>query len=635
MTNKATIPLLSFGALLAGSAFAQTTGPSTASSPYVLPARAGYETISLLTVDNVDKPDDVVPKLSNPAESYGLTGIPDGLGAYDNGDGTFTLVANHELGNTNGVIRDHGAIGAFVSRWVINKHTLKVVGGEDLMKAIYFWNVAQQQSNAAPSPFAFNRYCSADLAAPTAFYNAASNLGTQARIFLDGEEGATGWARGHVASGPNMGKSYVLGKFNQNSNGSGISTGFGAWENLLACPYPQDKTLVIGNNDGGGGAMNNAVVVYVGTKQSTGTEVEKAGLMNGTIKLVKVRDNNGNPIDAEIPAENATSRVTPIANGMRFTLEDNSSTFFSRPEDGAWNPTNPKEYYFVTTDRLDQAADQVGLQIGQTRLWRLTFDDLSNPFAGGKIDLLIDGATANGEKVNMLDNLTVNAKTGHIILQEDVGGAAHNGKIWEFDPVSGSLIKIAKHDPARFGDLVNGVTTVATAPFNNDEESSGILDITSIMANSGLHKGNPREAWYISSDQAHYVTGITAAQVEGGQFFLLHDLAPADNLSVTRGGFLRDRKTGNYVQQIKLTNNSGSLLKGPFYLVFDSLSGNASVVGAVGQTATYAPLGSSYVTVPGATLAPGASITINVQFANPSNGAITYTARVLNSISSL
>ena len=51
-------------------------------------------------------------------------------------------------------------------------------------------------------------------------------------------------------------------------------------------------------------------------------------------------------------------------------------------------------YYFVTTDRLDQVSDSLGSQIGQTRLWRLTFDDITNPDAGGKIDLLIDGRTA-------------------------------------------------------------------------------------------------------------------------------------------------------------------------------------------------------------------------------------------------
>jgi len=34
-----------------------------------------------------------------------MVGIPDGLGAYDNRDGSFTLLMNHELGSDKGVVR--------------------------------------------------------------------------------------------------------------------------------------------------------------------------------------------------------------------------------------------------------------------------------------------------------------------------------------------------------------------------------------------------------------------------------------------------------------------------------------------------------------------------------------------------
>lgn len=52
------------------------------------------------------------------ANGYRLVGIPDGLGAFDNGDGTITLLVNHELGSTKGVVRSHGSKGAFVSKWI-------------------------------------------------------------------------------------------------------------------------------------------------------------------------------------------------------------------------------------------------------------------------------------------------------------------------------------------------------------------------------------------------------------------------------------------------------------------------------------------------------------------------------------
>ena len=504
----------------------QKQGPVTGSTPYVLPTWPGWETISVLTVDNTGaSPDDVVPRIGG--GSYSMNGIPDGLGAFDNGDGTFTLLVNHEMGNAVGVVRDHGAMGAYVSKFIIDKSTLAVLSGEDLMKQIYGWNSTTQQSNPAPAPFAFARFCSADLPAPTAFFNAATGLGTTARIFMHGEEGgATGYQQGTVVTGPDAGKSYVLGKFNLSTNGSGL-VGVGGWENALANPFPQDKTIVIGDNDGGTGIMTNALAVYVGAKQNFGTEVDRAGLTNGTLKFVSV---TGNPVETI----NTTTRATNITSGTRFTLSGTSSTTFSRPEDGAWNPLNPRQYYFVTTDQLDQVSDGLGTQIGQTRLWRLTFDDITNPDAGGTIDLLINGRTVGVEKVNMFDNIGVNGQSGHIILQEDVGGAAHNGKMWDYDPASNTLLKIAKHDPARFGDV--GVP--ATAPFSNDEETSGVIDITSIMAGSALNRGNTGEAWYISADQAHYTSGITAAQVEGGQIFVLHQTAP-----IRTGDFDGDSKS--------------------------------------------------------------------------------------------
>jgi hypothetical protein len=616
--------LLSLGALFAGDAFAQITGPSTASTPYVRPTLPGYETISVLTVDNTGATaDDVILKVGG--GSYGLNGLPDGTGAFDNGDGTFTVLVNHEIGSTNGAMRAHGSTGAYVSKLIVSKSTLAVVAGEDLMKQVFGWNSALQQSNAAAAPFAFTRFCSADLPEPTAFFNAASGLGSSARIFLHGEEsGATGWLQATVATGADAGKSYSLGKFNLATNQSGLA-GIGGWENALANPLAQDKTVVVGTNDGGTGIMNNALAVYVGSKQATGSEVEKAGLMNGTLKFVRV---NGSAF--EITDNN--TRATAITSGTPFVLSATTSTVFSRPEDGAWNPQNPNQFYFVTTDRFDQVGDGLGSLVGQTRLWRLNFADIKNPDLGGTIDLLIDGRTVNGEKVNMLDNIAVNAATGHLLLEEDVGGSPHNGKIWDYDPATDVLVKIAKHDPARFGDRSGGVSTAATAPYNNDEEASGIIDITPIMAASSMHRGNPREAWYISSDQAHYGTGTTSAQVEGGQIFVLHEIAPLNNVSVSRGGIVRDRRTGKYVQQVTLVNENVGTLTGPFHLVLDGLSAGATLSNSQGATAVYAPSNSPYATVFAGSLASGATATVTLQFDNPTGAAINYVARVLNSV---
>jgi hypothetical protein len=471
------------------------TPPTSTQTPYVLPSVPGVRTASLLTVgDSVD--------------GYRMVGIPDGLGAFDNHDGTFTVLMNHELGNTAGIPRGHGSPGAFVSRWVIKKGTLEVISGSDLIQEVFLWDSGSQRSFAASTTFAFNRFCSGDLPPTTAFYNPLTGRGTRTAIYMHGEEGGdTGYQLGTVVTGPDAGKSYVLGKFNLSTNGSGL-TGVGAWENALANPFPQDKTVVVGDSDGGTGIMTNAVAVYVGTKQRTGSEVDKAGLTNGTLKFVNVV---GNPVEIV----DTTTRATNITNGTRFTLSGTASTMFSRPEDGAWNPLNPNQFYFVTTDRLDQVSDGVGPQIGQTRLWRLTFDSVTNPDLGGRIDLLIDGRTVAGQKVNMFDNMAVNHHTGEILLLEDTGNAAHNGKVWRYNPRTGALAQIAHHDVARFGD----VNLPATAPFNQDEETSGIVDVSSILG----------AETYLFVTQAHYLINATTPNgfsnpdelVEGGQLMLL------------------------------------------------------------------------------------------------------------------
>ena len=68
---------------------------SSSQSTYLLPSMSGTALTSLLTVGDAA------------GNGYRMAGIPDGLGAFDNGDGTFTLLMNHELGTTAGGARTH------------------------------------------------------------------------------------------------------------------------------------------------------------------------------------------------------------------------------------------------------------------------------------------------------------------------------------------------------------------------------------------------------------------------------------------------------------------------------------------------------------------------------------------------
>jgi hypothetical protein len=466
----------------AGSALAaEVQGPSSSQDPYVVREIPGVVTKSILTTgDSVNtKPDSVTP--------YRMVGIPDGLGAYDNGDGTFTVLMNHELGATAGVTRAHGRPGAFVSKWTIDKDTLQVLRGEDLVKSVNTWDTTR--SSYVSGTTTFGRLCSADLAAPSAFFNAGTGKGYAHRLFLDGEEvGNEGRAFAHVVEGPDAGVSWELprlGKF--------------SWENAVANPATGDRTVVVGLDD----STPGQVYVYAGDKQASGTAVDQAGLGNGSLYGITVSD---------LASE---SGATQLGEGAQYTfgavslgnventtgaqLQTDSVTAgvfnFNRPEDGAWDPNNANDFYFVTTGAIDQIS----------RLWRLRFVDASQPQLGGTLEVLVEGPAANDANSagpKMMDNMTVDSN-GRVIIQEDTGNNPYLAGIFQYDIASGDYQRVARHDANRFQPGGGAFIT-------QDEESSGVIPVFGILGNG----------WYLADVQSHLVVG--GELVEGGQLFAFH-----------------------------------------------------------------------------------------------------------------
>ncbi len=447
-------------------------GPSSSESPYVVRAVPGVVTKSILTVgDSVNmKPDGVTP--------YRMVGIPDGLGAFDNGDGTFTVLMNHEIPSGLGITRAHGANGAFVSRWIIDKSTLEVLHGEDLIQNVATWNTTTSAYNPPAQSVAIARLCSADLPAHSAFYDADSGLGYDGRLFMDGEEvGAEGRAFAHGLDGTSY-ELPRLGKF--------------SWENSLANPGTGARTVTIGLDDTN---PLGQLYVYVGEKTDTGSAVDKAGLTNGVLYGVTVE---GNPVEDAangIPSGTAFS-LHSFGNVENLTGAQldaaslaNAVTQFRRPEDGFWDPSNPNDFYFVTTATFDG---------NNSRLWRLRFDDASDPALGGQIDMLLDGS----EGQQMMDNMTVSGR-GQVLIQEDTGNNVHLAKVWRYSIAEDEFSLLAQHDPERF--LPDGEDFLTV-----DEESSGIIDVSSILG----------EGWFLLDVQAHYDTDEEL--VEGGQLLALH-----------------------------------------------------------------------------------------------------------------
>jgi len=553
-------------------ALAQVAGPSSSATPYIVPVAPGVQSISIMTVGDSVGGDRMV-------------GIPDGLGGYSNNDGTFTLLMNHELGanvtagNSNpvGIVRDHGAAGAFVSQWTINTATLQVSQVQDFLpnnSSIFLSNNTPGSTThtgfLAGGTTTLARLCSADLAAASAYFydpsplspNSGDEVGTDARIFQGGEESggiATTASQGTLTT--EAGSTVHFGRqmafvATDDSNIAGDQSrtayelphaGLFAWENNLASPFAQSKTVVMGMDDG---SPIGQIYVWVGDKQATGNVVERAGLTHQSsadnLYVVRVPslltvDGSNDPLE---------SRTAPISG--TFTLENegdvSATTFaglesasdnldaaqFLRPEDGQWDPINPNRFWFVTTDRYDEFKDNTdGLgneadgsndavvdQQGRSRLYYMDFTDITDPTLGGTITAALDGSEGNngGFGPNMLDNMTTVAGTDgvtRILLQEDVGNQNHNSKIWLYDPSLDSLTLIAQHDPARFGDLGLG----ATGSFSLDEESSGIIDARDLLTIPGIG-GVPGLGWFLLDVQAHYNIG-DAELVEGGQLVAL------------------------------------------------------------------------------------------------------------------
>jgi len=456
------------------------TGVSSSLSPYIDPVDPSISVKSILTVGDQ----------TSDGTGWQMVGIPDGLGAFDNGDGTFTVLMNQELSAGQGVVRDHGFAGSFVSKLVIDKTTLEVQSGSDLIQHGFEYDAGT--GNYVAQTSAFDRFCSADLADSTAFYNPESGLGYNGgRLFLNGEESGTeGRAWAHIASGAEAGNSYEL-----------AWLGNMAYENVVANPNSGDKTVVAVTDDG----QNGQVYFYVGEKQSTGNAIEKAGLTGGSLYGIKVdeldnladnnNESNASTLGGDFQSSFSLVNMGDVSGSNGAALDANSEaagvTSFLRPEDGAWDTVNDNRFYFVTTSSFS----------GNSRLWAADFNDPNDPTAGGTIKMLLDGT--EGQK--MMDNLTV-TQDGKVVIEEDVGNNAHNGKIWQYDPATDQLTLLAQHDPSRF-------TTGGSNFLTQDEESSGIIDVTDILGSAG-------QKAYLLDTQAHY--NIAGELVQGGQLSVMY-----------------------------------------------------------------------------------------------------------------
>ena len=93
------------------------------------------------------------------------------------------------------------------------------------------------------------------------------------------------------------------------------------------------------------------------------------------------------------------------------------------------------------------------------------------------------------------------------------------------------------------------------------------------------------------------------------------------SVKIARSGFTLNRVTGKYSGTVTITNTSGQALNGPLHLRLDGLTGGVTLDNRSGMQGS-AP----YITLPNASLAEGASVTVSTVFTNPQKLVINYTS---------
>jgi hypothetical protein len=477
--------------------------------------------------------------------SYVLPGTPDGIGITNEGK-KIAIYMNHEFTDqASTYARGNGAItaGSTVSKLILDPATQQITSAEDAIKSVVWYDYSTGTYGSKPVAPAgsklknafgdlvhsttLNRFCSSSMAAAGTFVYSQTvtknvkgkivksvvKTGYDGAIYFNGEED------------DNESRAFGL-----NTDGQLVQLpklGLAGTETFNAAPINSLNTVLIGDEDG---AVNSSELrLYVGKKQNTGTWYEKAGLTNGALYYARVGNiANDTQFRAEVgkgkPTAVTFNEVATNINGDAQNSNPWIGTGFSRIEDGAFDPNNPNDYYFVTTSSNKtpaattlNPADTVTTARDGGALWRLRFKDVTNPLLGATVEMLLDGSEP--QFINMPDNLTID-KAGNILLQEDPGNNITRSKVWAYRISDAKLVQVLQFTTKYFDK---------TSPefITQDEETSGVLDVTDAMRTSKSDKAY----YYLLDAQVH--STIAAARpdltdkdaiktaIEGGQLYLM------------------------------------------------------------------------------------------------------------------
>lgn len=501
----------------------------------------------------------------NPGDSvYAPPGIFDGQGAYDNGNGTYTLLVNSELGATSGYGYllpgvEGGFTGARVSSLVIDKdvdddasngYQSAVIAGGLAYDSIYLDGSDTAIDQAADLGAGFKRFCAANLVEANSF---GADMGFADRIYLVGEEEFSG-----------DGGSFFALDVNGRAIHEVVGFGKGTWESATIIDTGSADTVAVLLFDD----ANAPLYMWVGTKSSAADAsfLERNGLAQsqGTLYTYVTTDlpeegGSATPDSFDLFEFTKANGVNEAINGswvdlasvdpnyaslgapaLRQLAVDQGALQLSRIEDGEVNPLNSQMAVFVSTgttafDKGDLYGNVYTLDFsaafGSDGLISGAGDSVLKVVYDG--DLLVDPTTG----LRNPDNMTISAD-GFAYLQEDRanGGGTdisagnfgtQEASIWKLaiDPITGDSIG----DPTRWAQIDRTAVPTAygqTQPaFTNPDsngvgnwESSGIIDVSAMYDSTA-------GSYFLANVQAHSLKdgniGGSGYLVEGGQIDLI------------------------------------------------------------------------------------------------------------------
>ncbi|EAZ91675.1 alkaline phosphatase PhoX [Crocosphaera chwakensis] len=269
-------------------------------------------------------------------------------------------------------------------------------------------------------------------------------------------------------------------------------------------------------------------------------DINSDGVIDATDASVHIDADGDGVFDGIDVDSDGTFDYDPIGFATQdyqdFLVAEAGAFQFSRPEDVATNPEDGTEAVLASTGRGGRFPDD---NWGTIYKVDVDFSDLS-----ANLDILYDGDDAgNGQfsdpdfGLRSPDNLDW-ADNGKIYINEDRstspgslfgGTSGEEASIWELDPETGELTRVAQMDRS----AVPGDPIAQTDPSPDDIgnwESSGILDVTELF---GRENGN----LFLFDTQAHSLQdGVIAEKnlVQGGQLAFLAEIPTQRSESLPR-----------------------------------------------------------------------------------------------------